>query len=520
MTSLEKLRYKITGSYFIIVFTILPLFFKNMYFNISQEKWLFFIGCSSLFILFMLTTFVFDNAEHDYIKPLFSDWKLPEFAMFAFVLAYIVSTILSESIEDSFIGASSRYHGLSNVLVYGFVFLFGRKYLLSSRKHMTTLITVGAIVSITAICQYLTWDPIGMYEGVTVQSVHRMISTIGNRNIYASFLSIVLPTTLFFYIDEDNTIKRNLYGLFMALGFAGAIAGNSDSVYIGVFSGLAILLAVGNVSIKNLIRIPGAFSWGSFGAYMLLIAAQFLEKKGVDIRPSQGITAYFTNNTNVLLILFLSHGIIYIILALLLRKYNSPKAIIGRKASYISGGIFISIIVGIFTTLFSSFPFSDEFGSYRGFIWRLAVDDFAKADLTTKLFGYGPETIISVYNSKYYDQMIATTGVVYDNVHCEPLQYLVTTGIVGFLAYMLLTICIISMLYKKARRNRETYMYLIPIFAYLAQSFVNIAQSATTPIFFLIMVLGLASLMPEQKSRLTGKDEFSAQELLLEERQE
>lgn len=520
MTSLEKLRYKITGSYFIIVFTILPLFFKDMYFNISQEKWLCFIGCSTLFILFMLITLVFDDADHDYIKPLFSGWKLPEFAMCAFLLANIISTLLSESIEDSFVGASSRHHGLSNILAYSFVFLFGRKYLLKSRKFMITLISIGAFVSVTAVCQYLTWDPIGMYEGVTVQSVHRMISTIGNRNIYASFLSIILPTTIYFYANEESTIKRNIYGLFLAVGFAGAIAGNSDSVYIGVFAGLAILLAVGNISVKSLIRIIGAFSWSAFGAYLILMAAHSLRDNGADIRPSQGITAYFTKNTSILLILFLSLGIIYALLTLLLRKKKSTAAIINRKGAYISGGILISAIIGIFATFFAAFPFPDEFGSYRGFIWRLAVDDFAKADILTKLFGYGPETIMSVYNSKYYDQMIATTGVVYDNVHCEPLQYLVTTGIVGFAAYMLLIICMIFLLYKRARSERDAYMYLIPVFTYFAQSFVNIAQSATTPIFFLIMALGLAYLQPDQKSRLAGRDEFSAQELLAEEGQE
>ncbi len=517
MTSLEKLRHKLTGCYFLIVFSVLPLFFKDMYFNISQEKWLCFIGCTTLFILFMLVTLVFDESDNDYIKPLFTGWKLPEFAMCAFLLANIISTLLSESIEDSFIGASSRYHGLSNIIAYSFVFLFGRKYLLKSKKFMITLIAIGAFVSVTAVCQYLTWDPIGMYEGVTVQSVHRMISTIGNRNIYASFLSIILPTTMFFYINEESTLKRSIYGLFLAIGFAGAIGGNSDSVYIGVFSGLAILLAVGNISLRNIIRIPGAFSWSSFGAYMIIITADHLRNKGVDIRPSQGITAYFTGNTQILLILCLVLGILYAFLMLLTKRITTSKAVIRKKGAYIMGGTFITTILAIFATLFSKFPFPDEFGSYRGFIWRLAVDDFAKTDIKTMLLGYGPETVMSVYNSKYYDEMVATTGVIYDNVHCEPLQYLVTTGILGFAAYSLLVTSLLFCLYKKARNDRDTYMYLIPIFAYFSQSFVNIAQSATTPIFFLIMALGMAALQSNQKSRLEGKDEFSAKELLSEE---
>lgn len=510
MTSIEKFRYNLTAGYLAVVFTVLPIFFVNMYFNISQEKWACFILCSAVYIVIMLIALLLDDDDNCF-KPLFSHWSITEYALVAFLLAHVISTLISNDLISSFIGDDARYHGLSNIFVYAVVIIFIRRYFIKGSVLINVLAIVGAFVSFTAVCQYLTWDPIGMYEGVTVESVHRMISTIGNRNIFAGYLSMILPLSIYLYISSASAAKRITYGIFLALGFAGAIAGNSDSVYIGVGAGLVIMLAAGGLSASQFKRIPGAFAWGSMGAYLILTAAHVLRDRGYEIRPSQGFTAYFTNNTQILLRTCLVCLILYVFFCLVFKNNNSETPLIGKKMRMVNTTALVGSIGFLFVYVFSKFPFPDEFGSYRGFIWRLSINDFKSLPLFRKLFGYGPESLLQIYNNKYYDEMIDVTGVLYDNVHCEPLEYLITTGIVGFAAYMILAVSIICKLYKKAATDSESYLYLVPVFAYFAQSFVNIAQSATTPIYFLLIALGLGFLQPD-KTKTLGSQEPSTQQ--------
>ncbi len=493
MSSPEKFRYNVFWYYFALIFTVLPLFFVNMYFNISQEKWLFFIIVSIAAFFFMIVSFIYDDDALTNFNPLIKKLSVTDFAMLAFLIISALSTLFSDYPVSALLGDSARYHGLSNFIAYFVIFFFARKYCNNSDALIKLLVFIGAFVSLTAICQYLTWDPIGMYKGVTVASVHRMISTIGNRNIYASYLSIVLPLTVYLYISEKQASKRLAYGLFIAAGFAGAIAGNSDSVYIGVLAGLVIMLACGGILISEAKRLPEAFAWGSLGAYLILAAAHFLRDRGADIRPSQGATAFFTEHTAYMLTIFAVLGVISLIIRFITgqsRDKTDDRPLFGSRARLITTAVLVVAILAVFVAAFVFFPFPDEFGSYRGFIWRLAVSDFGRLSLFRKFFGYGPETVWTVYNSKYYNEMISITGVTYDNVHCEPLEYLVTSGILGFAAYMLLVVSLLSRLYRRAAADRKVLIYLIPIFTYFTQSFVNIAQSATTPIFFLIMALG------------------------------
>lgn len=506
MSSIEKFRYNATWYYMALVFAVLPLFFVNMYFNISQEKWLCFILCTIVYFFIMALSYIFDENVQDSLKAIGKNWGVTEYAMLAFFVVTVISTLFSSDKYASLTGNEARYNGLANIFAYFFVFIMVRKHYFNARSIVILLTTIGALVSTTAVCQYLTWDPIGMYKGVTVQSVHRMISTIGNRNIYASFLSIILPLTIYLYISCDDLKKRIVYGIFLAVGFAGGIAGNSDSFYIGVAAGLAIMVAAGGLTVNNFKRIPQALAWGCLGDYLILMAAHVLRDKGADIRPSQGITAYFTDNTTHMLIIFLVLAAISVILAFIPKSKNPEAPLLGKNGRLTATIIFLSVICCIFFWVLVSFPFPDAFGSYRGFIWRLSLEDFTKLSFFKQLFGYGPETLLNVYNSKYHDEMVGVTGVIYDNVHSEPLEYLVTTGILGFLAYMILVISLVYRLYKTAKSDTGAYLYLVPVFAYFAQSFVNIAQSATTPIYFLLIALAIGHLQPDKVKNLNAED--------------
>ena len=171
MSSPEKFRYNVFWYYFALIFTVLPLFFVNMYFNISQEKWLFFIIVSIAAFFFMIVSFIYDDDALTNFNPLIKKLSVTDFAMLAFLIISALSTLFSDYPVSALLGDSARYHGLSNFIAYFVIFFFARKYCNNSDALIKLLVFIGAFVSLTAICQYLTWDPIGMYKGVTVASV-------------------------------------------------------------------------------------------------------------------------------------------------------------------------------------------------------------------------------------------------------------------------------------------------------------------------------------------------------------
>ena len=108
-----------------------------------------------------------------------------------------------------------------------------------------------------------------------------------------------------------------------------------------------------------------------------------------------------------------------------------------------------------------------------------------------KLFGYGQESLLSIMQGRYYDEMLMVTNKVYDNAHNELLQYLVTTGLLGMVSYIGLFISSVIYIFKRANKRVIANVCIVAMVGYFAQAIINISQPITTPFFFIFMALGL-----------------------------
>lgn len=113
------------------------------------------------------------------------------------------------------------------------------------------------------------------------------------------------------------------------------------------------------------------------------------------------------------------------------------------------------------------------------------------APLVNKLFGYGNETFGVYMNANYYQEMLNVVGELYDNAHNELLQYLITLGVFGLVTY--LGLCVSSVVYmlKYGKGNYIVYGILAATVGYFFQSIINLNQPITTPLYFVIMALGV-----------------------------
>lgn len=126
----------------------------------------------------------------------------------------------------------------------------------------------------------------------------------------------------------------------------------------------------------------------------------------------------------------------------------------------------------------------DKFGSSRMYIWKATIKIIPKywlhgAGIDNFYFAFGQEPLQS-NNGK----------IVYDKVHNEYLQTLVTQGVFSLISYLFLYAIVLKKGIKYSIKNEEIFL-ILPIIGYLVQAFFNISVIEVAPIFYI--ALGLCS---------------------------
>lgn len=482
-------RKRIAAIYVSSCFVILPLFFYDKYFNISREKWLCFMVLSITLFLCILGSFIFDKGDWN-INGCFSLKNITDCAFLFFIVVNLISTVFSDYTSYCIFGhIIARYNGLTNLIFYFLIYIIIRQYVTDGKGPANLFVAVGSIVNIFALCQYFTLDLFYMYKEASDRSVEIMLSPIGNRITYSGYLSILFGLTLVRFLQSKKTGAGLYYIVATALIFAGGYASNSDCFYLGIAGAVIITVFAGGLVINDLYRICLSLMMGSGALMVMSYAGSTLKSRGLAIRSSEGFTLYLESNPLFCVKIFVISVILTVLAYIIGRLRDKNAPLLSGLSLKIFRITVTAAAVALIIKLALMFPFDNQMGNKRGFIWNIAIKDFIGMNLYNKLFGYGPETIYEIYKTKYHNDFVTVAGKFFDNVHCEPLQYLVTSGIFGLAAYLMLLISLGIKLIKLENYDKESSLYLAPICAYFLQSTVNIAQSATTPLYFVIIAL-------------------------------
>ena len=559
MKDLKTKRGIITDCFIYVIFITMPLFYTDLYFNISSDKWAFFTIASIIYVFLILALLLLDKTPESSVW--FDHLGLIEWTAVVFIATQILSTLLSVDKGESFIGASSRHHGLANYVIYILLLFIIRKQDINPKRLMPLLAFIGGFEGVFSTLQFLTFDLLGMYTGARKDSVLSFISTIGNINFFAGFLTMTTPLSIYLFISEKRVRMQIIYGICMVSQFAGGLACGADSFYLGLFAGLFIMVFAGGLKLREYRRLPFALMLAGICDHILskvssglrdkqYVFSASLKENGagpISVRNLSGITAKLADLNFLRTFIFAMaavYAIMVVVCELFPEKEEEHEAEIQAKSKEDAGsetrtdtkestaigsnsdlpgnrfkiknpqGIIVlsvcgAILLAAMILVFVKPPFNDDFGTHRGFVWKLGIKDYKSMPLYRKIIGYGQETVLGVFNGKYYDYMVSHQNVVYDNVHCEPLQYLITTGILGLAAYLTFIGSVLTSLINRVKSDRSMNLFLIPVFSYFIQSYVNIAQTAGTSIFFLIIALGLNHMRTIDHTRTenhTGTD--------------
>lgn len=159
--------------------------------------------------------------------------------------------------------------------------------------------------------------------------------------------------------------------------------------------------------------------------------------------------------------------------------------------------------------------FNDNWGTMRGYIWRKSLELYANFPLMHKLFGYGPDTFGIMTTQTFMGDMVSATSQVFDTAHNEYLQYLLTIGPIGLVAYL---VFLIGNFRKMAQcwiwenekvsglagseglsaRSICVIGCMFAVICYCAQAMVNLNLPITAPVMWGVMSMGVAYCRKDQ----------------------
>lgn len=540
---LMKASNLIVGLWLLAMFTIFPLIYNDFYYDILQTKFytVMILSITMILALIVICGFAggFKNFFDKVKKKGFKVWFKEEFniwdiSIMIFMLMTILSTLFSgQVLWYAITGEKGRYSGLLLISIYVIIYFIVSRMFSFSKIYFTVFLAVSIPICLIGYTDYFNMDILTFKEKISQEQWSIFTSTIGNINTYTAVLAfyIAISGTLFittpFSKDKsrgEGIVKIVFYYIVMFMNFIALSMGNSDNGYLtlGAFFGLVpfvafrsmegvrrflltiftYLLGIKIVKLINIkyagkvIGISGLYDFISDFKYLDIIIvalAAIVILMYIPVYKKRNET--IKENDNLLKILR------YIWLAILIISF----------AFIIFLGMRINANVAVakekYGALADYFVFNDSWGTFRGYIWRAALEEYMKFPLLHKIFGSGPDTFgIFIYLLRY-DEMTSVTGQIFDTTHNEYIQFLFTLGPIATLSYI---VAIITPSIKAIRskmfdlRDNEMLPFLyasaIAVICYATQAIVNLSVPVVTP--FLWIFLGIMVALLRDKGEI------------------
>jgi len=339
-----------------------------------------------------------------------------------FLGANVLSTIFSIDRQISIFGYYSRWNGglLSTisygVLYYALVTFFNKERLF---KLLKILLASSLFVSIYGIAQHhvtikhtnISWK--GIDEGYwAVDSQVRSFSTFGHPNWLAAFLLMITPFAFFFLKISKKIYEHFYYTITIILIFIAFTFTYSRGGTVGFIVMILILI----------------------GGTIFVFREKFL------ITLKKPTLSFFSLLPILLLLIFAAWGATF---------YFFGNAFTSRAQP-----VSLSSVVKPKTETELSGPAGSETGNIRLIVWRGAIETFKHYPIV----GSGLETFaLDYYKFKPVEHNLTSEwDFVYNKAHNEFLNYLATTGAVGFGSYLILIFAFLFLVAKYLIRNRST----------------------------------------------------------------
>ena len=500
----------------IIILGLFPLYYRDYYYDILVAKYSFYymtmLGLFGVLLVVSIAALLVDGKEYGFLhtKEFFRGFSPGEIRkhvrpadwfVLAFLIVGIISTMQSDYVYESFWGNEGRFTGLFLHLIYGIGFLVISHLYRFKKWHMDLFLAVAMLPLLFGITDYFNLDLLGFKAEISSNDRFSFMSTFGNINTYATYIGMVFGCLGILLVEEKRLGKIILYVVEFAITSLALIMCNSDNA----------LLAAGLVF--ALVPLAAFRSRRGLMGYTILLTIFFamarvtgwtemaFAEKVISLEGACRMVAELPGLRLVTGALLL----ISVVLGIRERK-KQTDGIYGKKYTRV-WGVFLILCVcaGLFVLydanwggnserygpLSSFLHFSDEWGTYRGLVWRVTMESYMNQPLMHKIWGFGLDTY-GVMTMSYRGYTSSICGQVYDSAHNEYLQYLVTLGPIGLFFYLAFLAAALRRMWKFSREDKWGKAIAMGVGCYLLQAMVTINLPIATPIMWMLLSIGMA----------------------------
>ena len=377
----------------------------------------------------------------------------------------LVSTFMSQNHRLSLLGTIGWSVGSLMTLVLVMSTIIISQNIDFKSYYLLPVMVVNVFIIVFAVIQSAQIDLFGLLGSIAKKHAYAYLSTIGQINSFSGYLCLVLPLFWGAFISSNERVTEFLYGTFSGLGFWGIIAADTDSAYAGI----------GVCAIFLLLYIWGSEKYVKKSSILLvmygisLLAFRYLPVFAKKRKRIKGLAKLMLRRPVAEILCII--GILLFIFGWKLIRSKWGKYILILLES-----IILMVFVGF--AVHTVTHFSDKWGTNRGWIWRVSWEQFMKFPLRKKLVGVGPEMLRTVYV-----EIKAASGKNVVSSHCEPLQVLLTQGIVGLGLYITYWGYLLTLFFKKKLWRQNTAVFFFPLAAYWGQSLFCSVYPVTAVLF-------------------------------------
>ena len=522
-TQSESLLGAVLNVFLFFMFAVFPLFvgiyangqfpfihFDDGFFNIRHDKFYFFVTMALLAVvgeIMIIVTKSSPEVRNRKLGEVFMPLSFTDWPAIALVLSCTLSTLFSPYPKLAFWGeinehgvSAGRNNGLFLILIYVLIYFVITRFFRYKEVVFTALAVSCSVVYLLTVLNGYYLDPLNMLEqfkdsqpGVYME----FFSTIGNKNMLASFICVTLPVSAVMAVLTESLWRRLIYLAASGLGMMAMIIGDSDSAMLGTAVFAMVFLVVFSRTTARLKRFFLTLSvmLASVGLLRLFSAAMGDNYKELGSIPK---ALLFSNYVYILLaVCAVLTAVLYLV------DGKKPGMRLPKAVPAALGALFVlAVLTGFgifiyFSAIDTETPLgdmekllrmNDAWGTHRGIMWLRSFDIFADANPWQKLFGTGPDTFYFAFE-KYFEQLAEYGNSSTDAAHNEYINYLITIGIAGLGSYLAFAGGALVRGFKAAKRNPAVLCCAAAVVAYLAQATVNIALPISTPLFIVFVSL-------------------------------
>ena len=459
-------KFKSIGLSIFILFMMVfvPLFLKNYYYDLVEAKYTMLHIGILISIVIAIPIFIISNKR-------FHNYSIFEMLLLLFGVVSLISSFISGSFMSSFIGDEGWGIG-SFVLLFSILLILFYKDTAIDHRLWLVIAVVNIFLFALSYLHNANIDVFNLHAGISYTQYYSYFSLLGNANWISGYLCLLLPVFYFFYINEKDNIKKNIYLVCLILGIGNIVFVNSDGFYVGMALGMMFLIPciVNNKKHKAIAIVPIVLG-------VTLLMVKYLPIYSDKYETLSGITLVLSSYYIPFLLL-----IIGVVLFFLSKRSFSTKT---RRIFIITCEVIISLffVYLLFDLLKSINSYSYDWGNNRLRIWietLFAYNNYLS--FPQKMIGVGPEM-----QASWYGYLNNELGAIFIATHSEPIQILFTMGLIGFLLYLGCVVLFIRFYFQKGKVNGYNRGYYIGLMAYFGQSFFNSMNPLNAAIFFVIL---------------------------------